>query len=610
MTASFFNSRAFQRVFNLRFNSRQLNSRAFQSFPPSFLQNFSQSFSQSFSRVLLAGSVTVVVCAVLTGCSPGEKTTSSDNSIAAQKNDEDEIIVINLTNPTDASTDAVALTDERSNEYSDNQSEELLGNNSEVRFGDKSEKRDDFTKKPFIGGAAPASADHKRASIPSLNVPQPKNVVLMIADGAGFGAFYSAADFTTGSPQGLFYQQSPWSMTSVATFHKKSFYDTQKDWDDFKNLRVPFYEKEPAFIPPDSASTGTALMTGVKTRNGRVGVGPNDERLETIAEIFHKKGRRTGAVTSFQIASATMATAAAHDPERKNGQKMFAEMLLDGNLDVIIGAGHPEFNDDGQRRKAVFGKYGPSQELWSQIHAGALPNGWMFTDSLNDIQSLATRTPDQISPSDVPLTPIRLLALAPVANSFQCHRKAGSPPLPTSPTLAQATLAALNVLAFTPQKGMLKPNAKGFFLLAEGGAVDVANDANDLVRCVEEMTDFNQAVAAVCDWVEKYSSWDETLVIVTADHDNGAIYGPETGADGIPLSAPIYRGKGNLPVAKYYSDDHTKQLVPLYARGAGSERFLHEFTVGIDKKMGKFWNYDGRFIDNTAVFRVMTGEKP
>ena len=72
----------------------------------------------------------------------------------------------------------------------------------------------------------------------------PKNVILMIADGAGFGAFYSAADFQTGSPTGLFYQRAPWEMTSVATFHKKSFYDPERDWPDFKNYYVPFYQRE------------------------------------------------------------------------------------------------------------------------------------------------------------------------------------------------------------------------------------------------------------------------------------------------------------------------------------------------------------------------------
>lgn len=425
-----------------------------------------------------------------------------------------------------------------------------------------------------------------------LSVSRKKNVILMIADGAGFGSFYCAADFETGSPTGVFYQQTPWKSTSVATFHKKSFYDPAQDWADFKNLRVPFFNKEPAFIPPDSASTGTAMMTGVKTRNGRVGIGPDDERLETIAEIFHRTGHAAGAVTTYQIASATMADAAAHEIERKHGQALFAQLLLDGNLDVLIGAGHPNFDDDGTLRAApVFGKYGPSPEIWAKIQAKDLPDEWIFIEKRSDFQEFANASPEKTLPK-------KILGLIQTANSSQFHRREGAASLETSPSLSETALTAIQVLSRS------KSEKKGFFLLVEGGAVDCANDANNLERCVEEMQDFNAAVAAVCRWVETYSSWDETLVIVTADHDNGAIYGPDCGSDGIPTSAPIYRGKGIFPDAKYYSDDHTKQLVPLYARGPGAEK-INDFIAGTDERMGKFWNYDGRYIDNTAVFTLM-----
>ncbi len=437
--------------------------------------------------------------------------------------------------------------------------------------------------------------------IATESVTQKKNVILMIADGAGFGSFYTTADFMTGSPTGLFYQKSPWRNASVASFHKKSFYEPTADWKEFKNLHLPFYEKEPAFIPPESASTGTAMMTGVKTRNGRIGIGPNDEKLTTIAEIFHKNGCRTGAVTSFQIASATMATVAAHSLERKEGQKMLSEMLRDQNLDVLIGAGHPEYDDNGRRRNAIFGKYGPSKKLWLKIQLGNLQE-YRFIEKRADFQALAEMTPDK-NPSELPA---RLLGLAPVANSFQYHRSADAPTLSTSPTLREATLTALNILAFMPKKAesTVQERSPGFFLMIESGAVDAANDAKDITRCIEEMTDFNDAISAVCTWVEKYSSWEETLLIVTADHDNGAIYGPSADAEGIPTSAPIYRGKGNLPEVRYYASDHTKQLVPIYVRGVSAET-LDTLIIGTDARMGNFWNYDGRYIDNTAIFRLM-----
>ena len=517
----------------------------------------------SWMMFLLLGAASLWL---MPGCVKEEESTLTEISVSRETEDEEEFITIDLMAP---------------------------GGPAEVADGSDVAETDAAAETEAAAEVEEESpADAGSAEAPVYVNAKKKNVILMIADGAGFGSFYCAADFLTGSPTGCAYQQAPWKMVSMATFHKKSFYDPAQDWEDFKELDVPFYEKEPAFIPPDSASTGTAMMTGVKTRNGRVGIGPADERLETIAEIFTKIGRRAGAVTSFQIASATMAAAAAHDVERKHGQKMFAEMLSDGNLDVIIGAAHPEFDDDAQPQAPSFGRYGPSEELWGKIRAGELPEGWTFVEERAGIRELAALTPNKKGAE----LPENLLAITQTANSFQCHRKKGAPFLAASPTLAEASLAALNVLAGT--------KSDGFFLLVEGGAVDVANDANDLVRCIEEMTDFNAAVEAVCRWVETYSSWEETLVIVTADHDNGAIYGPETGSDALPSSAPIYRGKGQLPHARYYATDHTKQLVPLYARGPGAE-LLEELIVGQDAKMGAYWNCDGRYLDNTSVFRIM-----
>lgn len=535
---------------------------------------------------------------VFTGCSDASK-----NSASSGNSSDEELVTIELDAPSvpgsaqnlKRNSPQDSIPDSTQDSQQDSDAAPISDSGDEAETEAELQMGGNEGRKIFVNSknGLESAADSENSS-----VSQKKNVILMIADGTGFGAFCCAAAYETGSPKGVFYQQAPWNQTSVATFHKKSFYDPAQDWADFKNLRVPFFNKEPAFIPPDSASTGTAMMTGVKTRNGRVGIGPNDERLETIAEIFHRSGRAAGAVTSYQIASATMADAAAHDVERKNGQALFAQLFLDGNLDVIIGAAHPDFDDDGIRRPVPeFGKYGPSPELWAEIQNGKLPEGWAFFEKRSEFQKLAAARNSVVSGNPDRL-PEKVLGFIPTANSSQFHRRAGTPRLETSPTLSETALAALNVLSLQPS------GKKGFFLMIEGGAVDCANDANDLVRCMEEMQDFNEAVKAVCRWVETYSSWEETLVIVTADHDNGAIYGPECDSVGIPSSAPLYHGKGVLPDAKYYSDDHTKQLVPLYARGPGAEKFA-EYVVGTDERMGKFWDYDGRYIDNTSVFTLM-----
>ncbi|MFZ5433090.1 MAG: alkaline phosphatase, partial [Calditrichota bacterium] len=135
----------------------------------------------------------------------------------------------------------------------------------------------------------------------------------------------------------------------------------------------------------------------------------------------------------------------------------------------------------------------------------------------------------------------------------------------------------------------------GLFLMIEGGAIDWANHSNQAGRLIEEMTDFNYAVEAVIAWVEANSNWDETLLIVTGDHETGYLWGPESGepATWKPI---VDNGAGNMPGAYYYSGVHTNSLVPFFAKGFGSERFT-ERAVKTDP-------HNGLYIDNTDIARV------
>ena len=68
------------------------------------------------------------------------------------------------------------------------------------------------------------------------------------------------------------------------------------------------------------------------------------------------------------------------------------------------------------------------------------------------------------------------------------------------------------------------------------------------------------------------------------------------------------RGEGRLPGYQWASGNHTNELVPLWAIGAGAEQF-REFTR-TDQKAAELWgapyDWDGDYVDNTAVFQVMS----
>jgi alkaline phosphatase len=121
-------------------------------------------------------------------------------------------------------------------------------------------------------------------------------------------------------------------------------------------------------------------------------------------------------------------------------------------------------------------------------------------------------------------TPLRVIGLPQVHETLQQKRRGDDLADPyvvnrteTVPTLAEMSQVALNVL---------DNNRDGFFLMIEGGAVDWAGHDNQSGRLIEEEIDFNRAVEAVAAWIEKNSSWDDTLLIVTADHETGYLNGP------------------------------------------------------------------------------------
>jgi alkaline phosphatase len=128
---------------------------------------------------------------------------------------------------------------------------------------------------------------------------------------------------------------------------------------------------------------------------------------------------------------------------------------------------------------------------------------------------------------------------------------------------------------------VLDNNPKGFFLMIEGGATDWASHKNQKGRLIEEMMGFNDAINNVVNWVNSHSNWNETMVIVTGDHETGFLWGDE------PFSPVTGRGKNNLPSMKFNSPDHTNSLIPFFAKGTGSE-FYRSFADEYDSIRGPY----------------------
>jgi alkaline phosphatase len=345
----------------------------------------------------------------------------------------------------------------------------------------------------------------------------------------------------------------------------------------------------------DSAAAATAMATGQKSYNNAINWSDfNTAITPTIVESFHNAGKATGTITSVEFSHATPAGMSNAHSVTRNDYAGIANQMLNGNcLDVIMGCGNPDYNDNGQPA-SMNAQYVGGANTWSQLKAGTHAGGWQLRQSYADFQALTAGNPTG-----------RFLGVPQTYTTLQQARSGYSssdtpysvPQNQNVPTLELMTRGALNVL---------DSNEKGFFLHVEGGAVDWANHANQGARMIEEQIDFNNSVDAVVNWVETNSNWDETLLIVTADHECGLLWGAD--ADTQAFDPIENRGAGVMPGLKFMSGNHANSLVPFYARGAGAN-LISALVDGNDSTAAAAWLYahgwNGDYIDNTDVYALM-----
>lgn len=436
-------------------------------------------------------------------------------------------------------------------------------------------------------------------------LPHPKNVILMIGDGMGYNHI-QAADYYFGIKKQV-YEDFP-VRVAMADYPVKAGeyeagnpnsnyystgYNTVAAWSDTAYLKRNFTE---------SAAAATAMATGFKTYNNAIGMSVTYDTLENLVELAKSKGKSAGVVTSVEFSHATPAGFVAHNKVRTNYSQIAYQMLLGSRCDVIMGCGDPSYDDNGipMTKKWKNAKYVGDSAFWVQLQAGS-GKQTLFTigsknlttrdadgDGLPDPWTLV-RDPEDFRTLIHGNAPKRVLGCPKVYSTLQQNRakpnteNKDSPPYFTPfnssiPSLAEMTGGALNVLG---------RNSNGFFVMIEGGAIDWASHDNQKGRLIEEMKSFNEAVETVVEWVNTHSNWDETLLIVTGDHETGLLWGVD------PFKPIGDKGFQNLPEMKFYSNNHTNSLIALFAKGSGSEWFR--------KMADEYDSNRGPFIQNSEI---------
>jgi alkaline phosphatase len=415
----------------------------------------------------------------------------------------------------------------------------------------------------------------------SIFKPRLKNVILMISDGCGYNEIKAADYYQYGRTGRQVYEKFPvqYAMSTYST----GSYDPVAAWASFDYVKT---------APTDSAAAATAMSTGVKTYDAAIGVDLNKQVLKHISQRFEELGRATGVVTSVEFSHATPAGFVAHNDSRNNYSDIANEMIKSSATDVIMGAGNPLYDDSGAKRATPGSyQYVGGQATWDGLVNGTLAVADANGDGKSDPWKLI-QTKSEFKAMAKGKTPNRVIGIPQVYTTLQQARGGDAKADPYKaalnqnvPTLAEMSGAALNVL---------DNDRDGFFLMIEGGAIDWAGHANQSGRLIEEEIDFNKAVESVYSWVEKNSNWNETLLIVTGDHETGYL----TGQGSNPGWAPIKNnGKGELPGMQWNVGDHTNSLIPFFAKGTAA----YSFGSYADQED----YFRGNYIDNTEIAKML-----
>ncbi len=101
------------------------------------------------------------------------------------------------------------------------------------------------------------------------------------------------------------------------------------------------YSKDVA--APDQAAAATAIATGERVTNRAVAINGENKPIKSIIELAREYGRATGLVTDAKLTDATSAAFYAHIADPNDSEKIAAQFLDHGNIDIAMGGGAAEF---------------------------------------------------------------------------------------------------------------------------------------------------------------------------------------------------------------------------------------------------------------------------
>ena len=262
----------------------------------------------------------------------------------------------------------------------------------------------------------------------------------------------------------------------------------------------------------DSGAGGTALAIGVKTAYSHVGTAPDSTDVPSVLVKAQQLGKKTGVAVTCHFADATPCDFCCHNEYRYNQEDLIADYVECG-VDYLAGGGLDWFTT----------KRTDGRDITKEMAAAG------YTVALTEDELMAAELPviGILAPDNLPIAMER--------GDLYRHSVA----------------RGLDILS-------RESGDKGFVMMLEGSCIDDWLHGNDIEKAMEELLDFDRTIGDVLEWAAKDG---HTLVVVTADHNTGAI----TLQDG--------NLEEGLIGVHFASESHNGIAVPVYAWGPGSDKF-------------------------------------
>ncbi|MGY5872367.1 MAG: alkaline phosphatase [Candidatus Thorarchaeota archaeon] len=295
----------------------------------------------------------------------------------------------------------------------------------------------------------------------------------------------------------------------------------------------------------DSAAAGTALATGNKTINGMLGMLPDQTHLENIIEFAQTLGKATGLVSTCRIVDATPASFSTHVVSRYDQDIIAQQLIQDAGVDVLLGGGTDYFSSANINTMESNGY----SVVYDRTAMNAVTTGKIFG------------------------------LFSEIHMDYEYDRN----PM-TEPSISEMTNKSIELLSQDPD---------GFFLMVEGGKIDLAAHAENKVNNAQDTIAFDKAVKIALDYVGEHNN---TILIVTADHETeGLVVLSHDLNATLPASLATEAEKKDLRVARinnvtvdWTAGYHTDWPVPVFCYGSVFSELTNDITI-----------------DNTEIFGMM-----